>query len=52
MDIIEAVKEAGYKAARSFYKGVYNTKDDLFTLKAISASNDFNRFIKDLNGQS
>lgn len=52
MDIIEAVKEAGYKTARSFYRGVYNTKDDLFTLKVISAGNDFNRFVKDLNGQN
>lgn len=47
--IIDAVKEAGYKAARSFYKGVYNTKDNLFTLKVISASNDFDKFIKDLS---
>ena len=47
--IIDAVKEAGYKAARSFYRGVYNTKDDLFTLKVIKASNNFNEFVKDLN---
>lgn len=46
--VIAVVKEAGYKAARSFYRGAYNTKEDLFTLKVISANNNFDKFVENL----
>lgn len=48
--IIEIVKEAGYKAARSAYKGVYHTSDDLYKLRGIEATDDFDNFVRDLNG--
>lgn len=46
--IINVVKEAGYQAARGIYKGTYHTKDELFTLRAILANNNFDKFIEDL----
>lgn len=48
--IIQIVKEAGYKAARSAYKGIYHTRDDIYTLKGIEATDDFAKFLKDLAG--
>lgn len=47
--IVEKVKEAGYKAARSAHEGVYHTRDDLYTLKGIEATDDFAKFVKNLN---
>jgi peptidoglycan/xylan/chitin deacetylase (PgdA/CDA1 family) len=47
--IISIVKEAGYKLARSTYKGVYNSKSDLYTLKGIEVTDDFNKFVSDIN---
>lgn len=48
--IIQIVKEAGYKTARSTYKGIYHTAQDLYTLKGIEVTDDFAQFVKDLNG--
>jgi len=48
-EIIGIVKEAGYEAARSAYKGIYHTRDDLYTLKGVEATDDFTKFVKDLN---
>ena len=47
-DVINIVKEAGYIAARSTYKGINNTKDDLYTLKSVEVTDDFNRFVHNL----
>ena len=47
--IIEIVKEAGYKAARSAYKGAYHARGDIYTLKGIEATDDFAKFVRDLN---
>jgi len=46
--LIGIVKEAGFKAARSTYKGIYHTASDLYTLKGIEATDDFDQFVKDL----
>ena len=48
--IIKIVKEAGYESARSAYKGIYHTLDDIYTLKGVEATDDFAKFIKDLTG--
>lgn len=48
--IIEIVKEAGYKAARSTHKGIYHTLYDLYRIKGVEATDDFDRFVKDLKG--
>lgn len=47
--IIGIVKEAGYKAARSAYKGINHARDDLFKLKGVEVTDDFDKFVKDLN---
>ena len=47
-DIIKIVKEAGYVAARSTYGGVHHVKDDLYKLKAIEVTDDFDKFTQDL----
>lgn len=47
--IISIVKESGFKAARSSKKGTYHTKNDLFTLRSIEVSDDFDAFVKNLN---
>lgn len=47
--IIDIVKEAGYVAARSAYKGTHHTRDDLFKLKGVEVTDDFNKFIQDLS---
>lgn len=46
--VIDIVKEAGYRAARSGYKGIYHTKDDLYKLKGIEVTDDFNKFLRDI----
>lgn len=46
--IIGIVKEAGYKAARSTYRGTHHTRGDLYTLKSIEATDDLAKFAKDL----
>lgn len=48
-EIISIVKEAGFRSARTTYKGRYHTKEDLFTLKSILVSNispDFSRLVQ------
>lgn len=47
--VIDIVKEAGYVAARSTYKGIHHTKDDLFKMKGIEVTDDFDKFVKDIN---
>lgn len=47
--IVSVVKEAGFKAARSSKKGIYHSKSDLFTLRSIEVSDDFDAFVKNLN---
>jgi peptidoglycan/xylan/chitin deacetylase (PgdA/CDA1 family) len=47
--IINVVKEAGYAAARSAYHGIYNARDDLFKLKGVEVTDDFNKFVASLN---
>jgi len=47
--IISIVKEAGYKLARSTYKGIYNSKNDLYTLKGIEVTDDLTKFVSDIN---
>lgn len=48
--IIEIVKEAGYKTARSAYYGIHNAPEEIYKLKGIEATDDFDKFVKDLNG--
>ncbi len=43
--IMAIVKEAGYKTARTTYKGIYHTKDDLLKLRGILADDNFNDFV-------
>lgn len=46
--IISVVKKAGYVAARSAYGGVYNSREDIYKLKGVEATDDFTQFVKDL----
>lgn len=46
--IITVVKKAGYVAARSAYKGIYNSRKDLYKLKGVEITDNFTRFVKDL----
>lgn len=48
-EVINVVKEAGYVAARSTYKGIHHVKDDLFKLKGIEVTDNFNKFVDDIN---
>lgn len=45
-EIISIVKEAGYKSARSTYKGTHHTTADLYTLKGREVTDDFDSFVK------
>ncbi len=47
-NIIKILKENGFRAARSTYKGIYHSPQDLFTMKGIEATDDFDKFVKDL----
>ena len=49
-DIIAIIKEAGYKTARTTYRGIYHTKDDLLRLSGILVSDNFDDFVKELKG--
>jgi peptidoglycan/xylan/chitin deacetylase (PgdA/CDA1 family) len=42
---IQAVKDAGYRMARSTYKGVYHTNADLYTLKGMEVTDDMKAFM-------
>lgn len=48
-NIIKVVKDAGYIAARSAHAGVSNTKADIYKLKAVDVTDDFDAFVQDLN---
>ncbi len=48
-EVVNAVKSAGYKLARSTHKGIYHTKSDLFTMKGIEVTDDMKRFAIDIN---
>lgn len=50
--ILEVVHEAGFKMARSTYRGIYHTSKDLFSLKGIEVTDDFKQFVKNLNGEN
>lgn len=45
---IQAVKKAGFIAARTQYRGLYHAEADLFSLHSIQASDDFNDFLRAL----
>ena len=47
--IMQIVKDARYKTARTTYKGIYHTKDDLLQLRGILVGDNFNDFVKVLN---
>ena len=44
--IVNAVKEAGFRVARSTYRGVYNSESDRYTLRAILVSDRFEDFVR------
>lgn len=48
-DIIAIVGAAGYRTARTTYKGVYHTAADLLHLRSILVSESFGDFVKELN---
>lgn len=48
-EIIEIIKDAGYKTARTTYKGIYQSKDNLLQLRGILVNDDFNYFIQTIN---
>ena len=47
--VISIVREAGYKTARSTYIGTRHTLDDIHQLRAVEATDDMNKFVRDLN---
>ncbi len=49
--IIDIVKEAGYKTARSTYYGTHNAAEELYKLKSIEVTDDFDKFVKDINAR-
>ncbi len=46
---VKFVREAGFRTARSAFKGLYHNKDDLFTLRGVLATSDYNKFVQELN---
>ena len=46
--IISVVKEAGYTAARGIHAGTNHVAKNLYTLTGVEATDDLNKFIKDL----
>lgn len=47
-EVIAVVKEAGYTVARSGYKGINHTRDDLLKLKGVEVTDDFDKFVQNL----
>jgi len=47
--IIGVVKDAGYRVARGTHKGIEHSRDDLFKLSGVEVTDDFNKFVSDLN---
>ena len=48
--ITQVAKEAGFHAVRTLRGGLDHSPEDLFALHAFQASNDFRRFVEELNG--
>ncbi len=46
--IIKIVKEAGFEAARSTKRGAYHAEKDLFRLRSIEVTDDFNALIQEV----
>lgn len=46
---VDIVKQAGYKSARTVFKGTHQTNDIVFTLHGIIVTGDFNRFVSLIN---
>jgi len=46
--VIEIVKEAGFKAARGAYYGTYNSLEEIYKLKGVEVTDDFNKFVQDI----
>ena len=44
--VVGAVKEAGFRMARSTYRGVYHNESDRYTLKGILVSDSFEAFVR------
>ena len=44
--VVRAVQEAGFRMARSTYRGVYHTRSDRYTLKAILVSDSMEDFVR------
>lgn len=42
--VVQAVKDAGFRSARSTYKGIYHTSADLYTLKGLEVTDDMKAF--------
>lgn len=49
--VIETVKAAGYKIARSTYPGIYHDKENIYKLKAIEVTDNFDDFVKNLSSK-
>ncbi len=47
--VVATVKAAGYVTGRTTYKGMYHTKDDLFSLRGFFATDTFDDFVAILN---
>lgn len=45
-EIVNLIREAGYETGRTIYKGIYHNKEDLFKLRGVLVSDDFNDFVK------
>lgn len=46
---VAIVRQAGYKSARTVFKGTHQTSDIVFTLHGIIVTGDFNRFVSLVN---
>jgi peptidoglycan/xylan/chitin deacetylase (PgdA/CDA1 family) len=48
-EIVSLVKDAGYKAARGAARGIYHKREDLYKLRTIISSDDFNDLVRGLS---
>jgi hypothetical protein len=44
--VVAAVRDAGYRAARGFPGGVWNSPADLWTLRSVGVTDDLSRFAR------
>lgn len=51
-DIVALVKEAGYKTARTTYKGVYHMKPYLLSLRGVLTNDSFDDFVSVASGKT